>query len=237
VLAAAGLLDGRPATTHWMHAGHFQRLYPRVRVDPDVLFVDDGDVLTSAGVGSGIDLCLHIVRRDHGANIANRIARQCVVPPWRDGGQAQYIERPLPEPATATTGPTRDWALERLDRPLPLTELAAHAGMSVRTFTRRFRDETGISPGQWLTGQRVELARRLLESTDMTVDQIARRAGFGTSASLRQHLGAVIGVSPMTYRRTFRPDHRVNRELTHPASGRRPAERPRARRGAIQATS
>jgi transcriptional regulator GlxA family with amidase domain len=212
VLAAAGWLDGRPATTHWAHAEHFQRLYPRVKVDADVLFVDDGDVLTSAGVGSGIDLCLHIVRRDHGAEIANRIARQCVVPPWRDGGQAQYIERPLPVPAVATTGPTRAWALERLDEPLPLTELAAHAGMSVRTFTRRFRDEAGVSPGQWLTGQRIELARRLLESTDLTVDQIARRAGFGTSASLRQHLGAALGVSPITYRRTFRPGERAGRD-------------------------
>ncbi|WP_189131577.1 GlxA family transcriptional regulator [Wenjunlia tyrosinilytica] len=204
-LAAAGLLDGRPATTHWQHTDHFQRTYPKVKVDPEVLFVDDGDVLTSAGVGSGLDLCLHIVRRDHGTDVANRIARQCVVPPWRDGGQAQYIERPLPPPTAATTGPTRAWAMERLDQPLPLTELASHAGMSVRTFTRRFRDEVGVSPGQWLTRQRVEQARRLLESSDLTVDLIAHRTGFGTAASLRQHLHAVIGVSPMVYRRTFRP--------------------------------
>lgn len=205
VLAAAGLLDGRPATTHWSSARHFQRLYPAVKVDPDVLFVDDGDVLTSAGVAAGVDLCLHIVRNDHGTEAANAVARRCVVPPWRDGGQAQYIERPIPEPSVATTAPTRVWALARLEEPLPLTELAGHARMSVRTFTRRFRDEVGMSPGRWLTLQRVELARRLLETTDLPVDRIAHQAGFGTSASLRQHLGSVLGVSPLAYRRTFQP--------------------------------
>ncbi|MEU4830053.1 helix-turn-helix domain-containing protein [Streptosporangium sp. NPDC023615] len=204
VLAAAGLLDGRPATTHWSSAEHFQRLFPRVRVDPDVLFVDDGDVLTSAGVAAGIDLCLHIVRRDHGTEVANRVARRCVVPPWRDGGQAQFIERPLPAPAATTTAATRTWALERLHEPLSLGRLAAHARMSRRTFTRRFRDEVGLSPGQWLTLQRVELARRILETSDLPVDGVALRAGFGTAASLRQHLQATVGVSPMAYRRTFR---------------------------------
>ncbi|MEU0478404.1 helix-turn-helix domain-containing protein [Streptosporangium sp. NPDC006013] len=205
VLAAAGLLDGRPATTHWSHAEHFQKLFPQVRVNPDVLFVDDGDVLTSAGVAAGIDLCLHIVRRDHGTEVANRVARRCVVPPWRDGGQAQFIERPLPAPTVTTTAATRAWALERLHKPLPLSELAAHARMSRRTFTRRFRDEVGLSPGQWLILQRVELARQLLESSDLPVDGIALRAGFGTAASLRQHLQVVVGVSPLAYRRTFRP--------------------------------
>ncbi|MFI6509695.1 GlxA family transcriptional regulator [Streptosporangium sp. NPDC050855] len=204
VLAAAGLLDGRPATTHWSSAEHFQRLFPRVRVDPDVLFIDDGDVLTSAGVAAGIDLCLHIVRRDHGTEVANRVARRCVVPPWRDGGQAQFIEHPLPAPAASTTAATRAWALERLHRPLPLSELAAHARMSRRTFTRRFRDEVGLSPGQWLVLQRVELARRMLETSDLPIDGVALRAGFGTAASLRQHLQSAIGVSPMAYRRTFR---------------------------------
>jgi transcriptional regulator GlxA family with amidase domain len=204
VLAAAGLLDGRPATTHWRLADHFQRSFPEVRVDPDVLFVDDGDVLTSAGAASGIDLCLHLIRRDHGSEVANQAARACVVPPWRDGGQAQYIEHPVPEPAAASTSATRAWALEHLDRPLPLAELAAHARMSVRTFTRRFRDETGHSPSAWLSRQRLELARRLLETTDLPVDAVARRAGFGTAVSLRQHLHAAIGVSPLAYRRTFR---------------------------------
>ncbi|MGW0586489.1 GlxA family transcriptional regulator [Streptosporangium sp. NPDC002607] len=205
VLAAAGLLDGRPATTHWSHTEHFQKLFPQVRVNPDVLFVDDGDVLTSAGVAAGIDLCLHIVRRDHGTEVANRVARRCVVPPWRDGGQAQFIERPLPAPTATTTAATRAWALERLHKPLPLSELAAHARMSRRTFTRRFRDEVGLSPGQWLILQRVELARQLLESSDLPVDGIALRAGFGTAASLRQHLQVAVGVSPLAYRRTFRP--------------------------------
>jgi transcriptional regulator GlxA family with amidase domain len=205
VLAAAGLLDGRPATTHWSSVEHFQKLFPQVNVNPDVLFVDDGEVLTSAGVAAGVDLCLHIIRRDHGTAVANRVARRCVVPPWRDGGQAQFIERPIPEQSAATTSATRAWALAHLQRPLPLTELAAHARMSRRTFTRRFRDETGISPGQWLTLQRVELARRLLEASDLSVDGVALQAGFGTAASLRQHLQAAIGVSPMAYRRTFRP--------------------------------
>ncbi|MEU0275827.1 helix-turn-helix domain-containing protein [Streptomyces sp. NPDC006307] len=205
VLAAAGLLDGRPATTHWNEADHFQRSFPRVRVDPNVLFVDDGRVLTAAGVASGIDLCLHLVRRDHGSEIANRVARLCVVPPWREGGQGQYIDRPVPEPSDATTAATRDFALRQLHRPLTLAELAEHAGMSVRTFCRRFREETGMPPGKWLTRQRVEHARRLLETSDLPVDQVAAHAGFGTAASLRQHLAAAIGVSPSSYRRAFRP--------------------------------
>lgn len=204
VLAAAGLLDDRPATTHWRHAPNHARLFPRVRMDADVLFVDDGDVLTSAGASAGIDLCLHLVRADHGSRVANQVARGCIVPPWRDGGQAQYVERPVPEPLTSGTAPTRAWALERLHEPLQLADLAGHARMSRRTFTRRFRLEVGLSPGQWLTGQRVSLARHLLESTDLTVDQIAARAGFGTAASLRQHLNAALGISPHTYRRTFR---------------------------------
>ncbi|MFJ4635687.1 GlxA family transcriptional regulator [Streptomyces hygroscopicus] len=204
VLAAAGLLDGRPATTHWGSVDHFQRLFPTVKVDPDVLFVDDGDVLTSAGVAAGIDLCLHLVRRDYGTAVANDVARRSVVPPHRDGGQAQYIRRPLPEPQQATTTAARAWALGRLDRPISLSELAAQEAMSVRTFTRRFREEVGVSPGQWLTRQRVERARHLLEDTDLSVDQVAREAGFGSPASLRQHFQAAVGVSPTAYRRTFR---------------------------------
>jgi transcriptional regulator GlxA family with amidase domain len=204
VLAAAGLLDGRPATTHWAAAERFHQRYPQVKLDPDVLFVDDGDVLTSAGVAAGIDLCLHVIRRDHGSEVANRAARRCVVPAWRDGGQSQFIERPLPEVNDATTGPTRAWALARLDRPIELAELAEHARMSVRTFTRRFRAETGQSPGRWLLGQRIELARRLLESTDLPIERVAAQCGLGSAASLRQHLHAAVGVAPGAYRRTFR---------------------------------
>jgi transcriptional regulator GlxA family with amidase domain len=165
-------------------------------------------VLTSAGVAAGIDLCLHVVRRDFGSEIANRAARACVVPPWRDGGQSQFIERPLPEPRDTSTAATREWALRRLGEPaerLDLRAMADHARMSVRTFTRRFRDETGTSPARWLLAQRVERARHLLETTDLTVDRIAREAGFGTAVSLRQHLHATLGVSPSGYRRTFRP--------------------------------
>ncbi|MEV5976978.1 helix-turn-helix domain-containing protein [Streptomyces sp. NPDC052114] len=203
VLAAAGLLDGRPATTHWKEADHFRRTFPRIVVDEDVLFVDDGDILTAAGVGAGVDLCLHLLRRDHGSAVAHHVARFCVVPPWREGGQAQYIERPVPEPTLATTAATRAWALERLQEPLPLGELAAHARMSLRTFTRRFQEEVGMPPGRWLTAQRIELARGLLESSDLPVDLVAHRAGFGTGNSLRQHMRAVLGVSPAAYRRTF----------------------------------
>ncbi|MGW7198179.1 GlxA family transcriptional regulator [Streptomyces chryseus] len=204
VLAAAGLLDGRPAATHWNDAEHFQRAFPRVRVDANVLFVDNGQVLTAAGVAAGVDLCLHIVRRDHGSEVANRVARLCVVPPWREGGQAQYIERPVPRPSVTGTSPTRAWALENLQRPLSLSDLAGHARMSVRTFCRRFREEVGMPPGQWLLQQRVHHARHLLESTDLTVDRVATESGLGTGASLRRHLTAVIGVSPTAYRHTFR---------------------------------
>jgi transcriptional regulator GlxA family with amidase domain len=214
VLAAAGLLDGRPATTHWAHAARLRRLYPKVRFDLDVLFVDDGDVLTSAGVAAGVDLCLHVVRSDHGTEVANRAARRCVVPPWRDGGQAQYIERPIPVAADSGTEPTRAWARDRLAEPLSLEEMAGHARMSVRTFTRRFRDETGLSPVQWLLQQRVAHARLLLESTDLAVDQVARRSGLGSATALRQHLQASIGVPPSAYRKTFRGDSRPARSAT-----------------------
>ncbi|WP_307798010.1 GlxA family transcriptional regulator [Actinoplanes flavus] len=203
VLAAAGLLDGRPATTHWNNAEHFQRTFPEVKVDASVLFIDDGRVLTSAGVASGVDLCLHVVRRDHGSAVANQVARLCVVPPWREGGQAQFIDRPVPESATATTSEARQWALGQLHRPITLAELARHARTSVRTLSRRFRAEVGMTPVQWLARQRIEHARRLLETTDLPVDRVAAEAGFGTAASLRQHLTGAIGVSPTAYRQTF----------------------------------
>ncbi|WP_171114922.1 MULTISPECIES: helix-turn-helix domain-containing protein [unclassified Streptomyces] len=203
VLAAAGLLDGRRATTHWQLADRFRRMFPHIDLDPDVLFVDDDPVLTSAGAASGVDVCLHLVRKDHGSRLANTVARRCVVPPFRDGGQAQYIEQPVPEAGAASTAATRAWALERLGEPLTLSDLAAHARMSLRTFARRFHDEVGVSPGRWLIQQRVARARHLLESSDLPVDHIAGQVGFATGASLRQHLHAAIGVSPQAYRRTF----------------------------------
>ena len=203
-LAALGLLDGRTATTHWCHVDAFRRHFPQVRLDPDVLYVDEGDVLTSAGNAAGIDLLLHLVRSDLGTEAANRVARSAVVAPWRAGGQAQFIDRPVPEEADAGTGPTRVWALERLGEPLGLADLARHAGMSVRTFTRRFREETGETAVTWLTRARVDRARHLLETTDLPVDRVAAEAGFGTTASLRQHLAAAVGVAPLAYRRTYR---------------------------------
>ncbi|MCK9895790.1 GlxA family transcriptional regulator [Frankia sp. AgB32] len=204
VLASAGLLDGLAATTHWHEAADFQRAFPAVELRPDVLFVDTGRILTSAGAAAAVDLCLHLIRLDHGSGVANRVARACVVPPWRDGGQAQYVERPVPTPSDAGTAPAREWALGRLDQPLRLDELAAHAGMSRRTFTRRFRAEVGLSPGEWLTRERVDLARHLLEHTDLPVERIAGRCGFGTAAALRQQLRDAVAVSPSSYRRTFR---------------------------------
>ncbi|MFG3125085.1 GlxA family transcriptional regulator [Streptomyces sp. NPDC048201] len=204
VMAAAGRLDGRRATTHWSLVDTFRSWYPEVDLDPDVLFVDDGDLLTSAGAASGVDLCLHVVRQDHGAAVANDVARACVVPPWRDGGQAQYIQHPVPEEAANGTSATRQWALEHLHEPLPLTELAGHARMSVRTFARRFNEEVGTSPGRWLIQQRIARARHLLETTDLAVDDLAAQVGFATGTSLREHLHAAIGVTPLAYRRTFR---------------------------------
>ncbi|TDB85132.1 helix-turn-helix domain-containing protein, partial [Actinomadura sp. 7K534] len=204
VLAEAGLLEGRRATTHWLSCERFAARFPGVRVDAAVLYADEGDVLTSAGEAAGIDLCLHMIRRDHGAAVAGDVARRTVVPPHREGGQAQFIARPVPEPRGSSTAAARAWALERLDRPVTLAELAGRASMSVRTFTRRFREETGASPQAWLAGQRVERARRLLEETDLPVEAVAARAGFGTAASLRAHLQAAVGVAPTAYRATFR---------------------------------
>ncbi|MFF1710744.1 GlxA family transcriptional regulator [Streptomyces sp. NPDC058268] len=203
-LAAAGLLDGRRATTHWLSADLFARTFPAVTVDPDVLYVDEGAVLTSAGEAAGIDLCLHLIRRDHGAAVAADVARRNVVPPHREGGQAQYIRRPVAEPRLTSTGRAREWARTRLAEPLTLAEMAERESMSVRTFSRRFREETGLTPMQWLTQRRVDRARELLEETDHTVDRIAAEAGFGTGASLRQHFQAGVGVSPGAYRMTFR---------------------------------
>jgi transcriptional regulator GlxA family with amidase domain len=206
VLAAAGLLDGRPAATHWAEAAQLEQLFPAVQVDPDVLYIDDGDVLTSAGVAAGIDLCLHVIRQDHGSTVASSVARACVVPPRREGGQAQYVRRPIPPEQDGGTAATRAWATERLSSPLSLVELAEHARMSVRTFTRRFRAETGVSPGTWLAVQRLDYARQLLEDTDLAVDQIAERTGLGSGTNLRQQLRETAGVSPTAYRRMFRTE-------------------------------
>ncbi|MFJ2738583.1 GlxA family transcriptional regulator [Streptomyces sp. NPDC087440] len=204
VLAAAGLLAGRRATTHWKSCAEFRELYPEVDLDPDVLYTDDAGILTSAGVASGVDLCLHMIRSDFGAAVANAVARSTVVPPHREGGQAQYIERPVPAPDVSSTAAARAFALAHLDRPLALADLAAEAAMSVRTFSRRFREEAGMTPVQWLAGQRVQRARQLLEETDLPVDRVAGEAGFGTGASMRQHFQAALGVSPHAYRGTFR---------------------------------
>ncbi|MFE1950100.1 GlxA family transcriptional regulator [Streptomyces sp. NPDC059524] len=204
LLAAAGLLDGRRATTHWLSADRFARTFPQVTVDADVLYVDEGRVLTSAGEAAGIDLCLHLIRRDHGAGVAADVARRTVVPPHREGGQAQYIRRPVEEPGLASTSGSRAWALRRLAEPLTLAQLAARDAMSVRTYSRRFREETGLTPMTWLTRQRVDRARELLERTDHTVDRVAAESGFGTATSLRQHFQLTLGVAPAAYRSTFR---------------------------------
>ncbi|MES4908647.1 MULTISPECIES: helix-turn-helix domain-containing protein [unclassified Streptomyces] len=204
LLAAAGLLDGRVATTHWRYADRFARLFPQVRLDADVLYTDDGDVLTSAGCASGIDLCLHMIRRDFGMAVANDVARRTVVPPHREGGQVQYIRHPVPEPSSPSTAAARSWALKRLGDPITLGQMAAQEAMSVRHFTRLFRDEVGTTPMTWLTQQRVERARELLEESDLPVEQVAERAGLGTSANLRQHFCKALGTSPSAYRATFR---------------------------------
>jgi transcriptional regulator GlxA family with amidase domain len=204
VLAAAGLLDDLGATTHWATADHFRRLFPHVRLDPDVLFADNGRVISSAGAAAGIDTCLYLVRRDHGAAVANAAARRCVVAPWREGGQAQFIDRPVPQHEDSSTTATRQWALNRLDQSLTLAGLAAHATMSVRTFSRRFREETGVSANQWLIQQRVDLARHLLEVSDLPIDRVATEVGFGSATLLRKHLHTVLGVTPTNYRRTFK---------------------------------
>lgn len=205
VLAAAGLLDGRPATTHWHHAAELQERYPSVAVDPRVLYVDDGDILTSAGSAASIDLCLHIVRKDFGAEIANEVARGVVVPPHRDGGQAQYVNRPLPVRAgDDQLSETLTWMAENLDGDLAVETLARRAAMSVRSFARRFAATTGTTPHQWVLNQRVLLAQRLLEATDLPVEVVARRCGMGTAAGLRQQFQRTVGTSPAAYRRTFR---------------------------------
>lgn len=215
-LAWAGLLDGRRATTHWAVCDTLAQMFPAVEVDPGVLYIDEGDMLTSAGVAAGLDLCLHVVRTDHGAAVATEIARQSVVAPHRDGGQAQFIHQPVPEfDPEFTVGPTIVWALDHLDERIDLRRMASVARMSVRTLSRRFRDETGTTPLQWLLSQRVARARELLETTSLTVDSVAHRSGFPDAPTLRRHLARRVGTTPSAYRAAFsagppnRGHHRV----------------------------
>lgn len=203
-LADAGLLDGRPATTHWHEAHRLARLYPSVQVNPDVLYIDDGQILTSAGIAAGIDLSLHIVRSDHGAEAATRIARRMVVPPHRDGGQAQFIDRPMASGEQTSLSATCSWAGTRLGETLTVPRLARQAGMSERTFRRRFASEIGTTPLRWINEQRVHEARRLLEMTTLSIDEIAERSGLGSAANLRAHLAREVSTTPTSYRRTFR---------------------------------
>ncbi|MET9342263.1 helix-turn-helix domain-containing protein [Nonomuraea sp. NPDC003804] len=204
VLAAAGLLDGREAATHWMHAADLRRRHPRVRVNERALYLDDGDILTSAGTAAGIDLCLHIVRRDFGAAVAAEVGRRMVIAPQREGDQTQYVSPAVPVPAPDKgLAPVLTWALERLHEPLTVPRMAERGAMSTRTFIRRFHQETGLTPIRWLTQQRVVRARELLETTRLPVDVVAERSGFSTGNGLRQHFTKLLGTTPSAYRRTF----------------------------------
>ncbi len=203
VAGAAGLLDGRSCTTHWMHADELARRYPTAKVDRNVLFVDDGNLITSAGTAAGIDACLHLVRRELGSAVTNVIARRMVVAPQRDGGQRQYIDQPIPVHCSDGFAPQLDWILANLQERHTVSSLARRSNMSARTYARRFVDETGTTPMQWVTDQRVLYARRLLEESDLDIDRIADRAGFRTATLLRHHFRRIIGVTPSDYRRTF----------------------------------
>ncbi|MFI9509467.1 GlxA family transcriptional regulator [Nocardia sp. NPDC052566] len=203
VLAQAGLLSGRTATTHWGLADELGTTFPDVTVRTDALFIEDGPITTAAGAAAGIDLCLHLIRADYGAAVANAAARAAVVAPVRPGGQAQFIDSPLPPENGLSLAATRNWAMERLESPLSLDDLATHARTSVRTLTRRFHEETGLSPQKWLLHQRIHRARELLESTTLPMDQVARHSGIGSAESLRQHMLRHVGIPPSTYRATF----------------------------------
>ncbi|GAB3805679.1 helix-turn-helix domain-containing protein [Micromonospora zhanjiangensis] len=204
VLAAAGLLDGRRATTHWLHAQALTSRYPRVTVDPNVLYIDEGSVLTSAGKAAALDLCLHLVRRDHGSAVANTLARKLVVSPHRPGGQAQFVAAPIPPTRDRPFSDVLTWAVERLDQPLTVTDLAGRANLSPRHLGRQFRSATGATPLQWLLTQRIRRAQELLETTDNSVEAVAAATGMGTATTLRRHFQRTVGVSPQAYRQTFR---------------------------------
>lgn len=203
MLAEAGLLDGRRATTYWNQAEELRRRYPRIDLTDDVLYVQDGQIMTSSGYAAGIDLCLHIVRTDYGAAVANEVARTALVAPVRPGGQTQFTQTPLPPERGTACADTRGWAMRNLDKPLTLTDLARHAGVSVRTLTRRFHAESGVSPLQWLLHQRIERAKELLETTTLPMDQVAHASGLGTADSLRAHLVRRAGLTPSAYRTQF----------------------------------
>ncbi|MFD7155248.1 GlxA family transcriptional regulator [Kribbella sp. NPDC059898] len=204
VMAASGLLDGRRIATHWSRASLLAERYPQLIVDTDVLFIDHGDVLTSAGAASGIDLCLHMIRQDFGSAVAADVARHMVVPPQRDGGQAPYIVHPDPGDDHGSLEPAMRWLRQRLREPVTLADIASFAGTSPRTLNRRFREQTGTTPLQWLLRQRVHHAQELLETTDLSIEEISRHCGFGTSVSMRQHFAKHIRTSPLAYRRAFR---------------------------------
>ena len=205
VLAAAGLLNGRSATTHWKWADDLAQRYPQIRVQPDVLYLDEGDIVTSAGVAAGIDCCLHLLRRFHGAELASRVARRMVVPPHRQGGQSQYIELPIkPDTRSDRFSQTLEWLLANLDQPHRIDSLAERFMMSRRTFIRRFQQATGVTVGAWLLNQRLALAQRLLETTAKPIDQVAQEVGFGSEVTLRQQFNKVLKTTPSRYRREFR---------------------------------
>ncbi|TDZ80552.1 helix-turn-helix domain-containing protein [Mycobacteroides salmoniphilum] len=203
IAGAAGLLDGRRCTTHWMYTDELARRHPTATVDRDVLFVDDGDLITSAGTAAGIDACLHLVRRELGSEITNKIARRMVVPPQRAGGQRQFIPHPVPDVATNGFGGLFDWLIENIEQTHTVADLAARVHMSTRTFARKFTDQTGVTPMRWIIDQRVLLARRLLEETDLDIDTVAARSGFGTAILLRHHFRRGVGITPTDYRKTF----------------------------------
>jgi transcriptional regulator GlxA family with amidase domain len=210
-LAQAGILDGRPAATHWRFSDELAQQFPAIDVRADVLYVDDGDVLTSAGVSSGLDLCLHVVRTDLGVEVARRVAQELVAAPHRDGNQAQFIARPLQTSSIGPVGELCTWAKENLDEQITLEDMAARCAMSPRTLTRHFREATGTTPLQWLLTMRIEEARQLLEATDLSIDEVAERAGFGSGLNLRTHFRRRLDTTPTTYRRNFRTASNVAR--------------------------
>lgn len=216
VLARTGLLDGRRAVTHWSECAEFAAAHPQITVDPSVLYVDEGDILTSAGSAASIDLCLHVVRLDHGVQTANRLARQLVVQPHRDGGQAQYIEAPIPRPNDAAPfAETLTWMSTHLDEPMTVTDLASRSAMSRRSFARHFASTTGSTPYQWLLRERIQFAQQMLESTDLGIDTVAERSGLSNAGNLRKHFHRQVGTSPNAYRRAFRDVQDGGARRTH----------------------